>query len=72
MCVFCSIRSQTPALANGDAQDQSKMDNEQNVSRKQSTQKCSGTHKTNTKPEEEESLVTLSDIKSMHTYMKSA
>ena len=61
------IRSHPPAVANGDAEDQAKVDNERDVSSKQSTQLCSAgganSHKANSKPEEQP-LVSLTDVKS--------
>lgn len=64
MYVFCLIRSQPGALANGDLQD---VEDERDVSSKQSTQRYSGvasSHKANAKPEEQH-LVTLTDVKCM-------
>ena len=64
MC-FCLISSQ---VANGDVKEQRGVDNERDVSSKQSTVRSSGgtnSHKANYKPEEQ-SLVTLSDVKSIN------
>ena len=64
VCVF--TRSRPSALANGDVQDQPEVDDEQDVSSKQSTHPFSATAKTSIKPEEPQPLVTLTDVKSTH------
>ena len=60
------IRSQTPAVANGAAEDRSKVDNEErDVYSKQSAQR-SGGPRHSIKPEEPQPLVTLTDVKSTY------
>lgn len=60
---FCFTRSQ---VANGDVEEQSGVNNERDVSSKQSGLRSSGgknSHKANSNPEQQP-LVTLSDVKS--------
>ena len=65
--MFCLTRSRAPAVANGTVEDQSKVDNERDISSKQSIQR-SGGPRHSIKPEESQSLVALTDVKSTYVY----
>ena len=60
------LHSPAPVLTNGDAEGQSKGENDQDVSSELSTQRCSGGAKGSAKLEEPQPLVTLTDVKSMY------